>query len=1669
MTANTFDRSESFSWWASLKHGGLLIAPGKLTEFFDETVSPLSPYLTERLRRDVFAVLEGSDDKTAGLLDTVFEQVLGFPKTGWIKGGAVDASWTRKAITGEAVKPRRVWKGAHGEVLPVFIPDAETLGQAQRLGVGRGRRAASRVVEWLRLSGQKIGVLTNGHQLRLIHAGVDYEAWCEWDIDLWFQEGAPGPQVEALRILLDRRSLESPDGKTTGPLLSAIAASRKGQAELSSVLGERVRLAVEKLIEASTEAIEKLDNGERREETRRVIYIAATRLVMRMVVVLFAEARELLPRDNPIYNSSYGLQGLREQLERLAGGRGTERLRHTASAWPRLLGLFRLIYEGSRHEALVVQKYGGGLFQPGDATSSDPVLKALSPLEHPANAINDAVIHGILELLTRSKVKVRQGKGSTWVEAPVDFSDLSSEYIGILYEGLLDFELRRADPGDPMVFLNLGDQPALPFSRLEEMDDKALSQMLEKLKKSTKKAAPTEGDGDGEESEEAEDDLDAEEPGDEAEVEEGTLDAGEPSAEEDASDDASLWSGRIQAWSRRAAVAAKLIKPPRGKKGASASDAFEQELSKVAKQLIFKTVLPGGWFLVRWGGTRKGAGTFYTRPQLAGPTTRRTLEPLLYEEGTSESRLVRKPEDILSLKVCDPAMGSGSFLVSALRILVDALFESLHVHNRLEGGEDRTICRLADGLPASSPKHETLTVPLKHEDFEVRLKARLKRHVVERCLYGVDIDPLAVELARMSLWIETMDRNLPFHFLDHKLKCGNSLVGCWFDRFQDYPVMAWEREGGDKNHTLFVHHFHEQEATKGKKAGQTQLKGDKWTQAIKDFRDSVIKPEMRAWITARSGNVFSFMKDGYTTEDLHRDIRAVFEELHSLPVHQDDERAALYREQILANPELTRLKAAFDTWCAIWFWPGEELEKAPTPKNFLDPPEATRVLTSELAARLRFFHWEIEFPDVFTGLESGFDALIGNPPWEVQKPNSKEFFSNIDPLYRAYGKQDALRKQKEFFSNDEGVELGWLDYSARLKSLSTWTKHAAFPFGDEETGGTSFNFTRASSENGTLHRLWRVQRSKRKGFSDPEHPFSHQGSADINTYKMFLETAHALASRDGLFGFIVPSGVYTDKGSTDLRELFLGQCRWEWLFGFENREGIFDIHRSFKFCPVIVRKGGTTQAIRATFMRRNLLDWEEGEKHVLLYPRERVEQFSPKSKAILEIRHERDLEILEKLYANGVLLGDQGPDGWGITYAREFDMTNDSKMFPPRPSWEERGYIPNEYGLWLGPKDEIAVPVYNAKMFNLFDFCSQGWVRGKGRSAVWDEIGFPKQLGPEYLMNFEVFLEEGQPTGFVRLLFKDISTAVHYRTMLCSIVPDLPAVNAAPILVTKTQSDVLVLQAILGSLCLDFVARLRIGYLHLNYFIIEELPLPQRQNLSSNIFRLLSEYTLRLCGTHELFARVWLNSDLKTRSCPWRSLWAVSSYERLRLRCILDAVVATLYDLDDTALAWILADCDQPAISLLSDEFTSAVNPKGFWRVDKDKDPELRHTVLSLVAFHDLKAKGLDAFLAQNDGEGWMIPETLRLADYGLGHDDRAKEHQPVASRLGPRFLPWQLEQSVEESWEECRKHAKLISRIVPPPADTLADDSAEADDVDKGQIDIFGQPSASHKPSRRK
>lgn len=1692
--------------WDFLRHGGLLLDPPRLREIAQHAPAPLSGYAERELRKRLTPFLD--DGAEAGeFIAFVLETVCGFDVSAggqWLRGSAVGAEHGRRSITGEVIKPRHLWLGPNEAQLPVFV-DAE-----KRVGVGRGRKSASQVVHWLRASGQRLALLTNGRQWRLIFAGLDFDAFAEADAELFFEEGGPALQLEALRTLLQPALWMPAEPGATPPLERAILDARKGQAELSAVLGERVREAVELLVQAHGELLTEQAAGIPPAD----IYRAAVRMIMRLVVVLFAESRELLPRDNALYHSSYGLSGLIEELEKIAHRSGG-RLARSYAAWPRVLSLFRLVSQGSSHPALLVPAYGGELFALGDAESPDGLARALALFERGCferQIVSDRDVHRILELITRTKVRIRQGRASTWVPSPVDFSDLSSEYIGILYEGLLDYELKQAPAGDPVVFLAVGNAPALPLSRLEAMDDRAIKALLETMKKDTSGSSAEEA--------EAEEDAHDDEHDDEAVADDASLsdpDAGDDGADhdelDDLSDDARQTTRlRAQAWAHRAVVAAGLVRAPRGALTPEKRLAHEATVEARARQLLDKrgVVLPGEWYVVRWGGTRKGAGTFYTRPGLAVPTVQRTLRPLAYDppthaDGTpnidapAAAWKPKRPEEILALKVVDPACGSGTFPVTALRFLTEALYESLLFHDRISDDphRERAIVRLIEPREGESTPEERLAqelVPCRTTgaEFEPRLKALLRRHVVERCIYGVDLDPLAVELARLSLWIETMDRQLPFSFLDHKVKCGNALVGAWFDSFRHYPVMAFKnREGGDKGHTNGVH-----------------FEKDARGKALKAFASEPLKSDLTRFLSGPT--LFDERDTAAEAATIHDEALGTLARLHELPVHDTAERARIYREELVGSPAYRQLKDAMDLWCACWFWPADELEHAPLPTTLHNPAEQTAATARRIAADKRFFHWELEFPDVFRERGSGFDAVLGNPPWDIAKPNSKEYFSNIDPLYRSYGKQEALRKQTGYFA-EESVERAWLDYNADFRAQSNFMKYAASPFGDPEGAEASsdrFAISRGR-ENDALHARWRELRRVSRGYADAAHPFRHQGSADINLYKLFLETGHALLTRGGRLGFIVPSGLYSDHGTGALRELFLDRCRWEWLFGFENKEGIFDIHRSFKFNPVIIEKGGRTDAIRTAFMRRSLEDWERAEELAVPYAREQVERFSPKSRAILEIQSARDLEILEKIYANSVLLGDDGPDGWGVKYATEFHMTNDSKLFPPRPVWETKGYRPDEYSRWLlgrwRPIEELwgelgvdparvvpaeveleewlfdttagperreaekrfvhghvlkpgdvartewrvrcAQPPYDALPIPRADIPAgivlsregDAWIREdevedvalplyQGKMIwlhLWSTASGTSEgalvLEPEYLLGRDAF----EPTPFLRarVVFRDISNATNSRTFIAAAIPELPCGNKVPILENPRghASHALAMAALLGSLAFDWQTRQRLAATQLNWHIVEALALPSPCTLNGVI-----EVGASLSLLSRCFCALRIQLDRRLQNSPSRYLPGARS----EANASLDAIAAAHFGLDDGDWTHVIQGCDRPVGS------ASGI-AKGFWRVDKDKDPELRHTVLTLVAFHDLEEKiracggdrdaGIEAFLGQNEGEGWMLPETLRLADYGLGHDERAKHPQPVASRLRPRFYDWQLAQSAEESWRECHLHARNL------------------------------------------
>jgi hypothetical protein len=1547
------------AWWSRLRHQGLLLSPVVMVERYADAPPSVPFYVKDRLRSAHTRLLSSAErnqkkeefDQAAILsfVDSLLENFVGHPASQVAKQHSIPDKLTvavRIGTRSETIKPHRIHFADESGETPALMVMADT---SPHVGRGRGRTMYARFLELLRGTGHRLGLLTNGQQFRLIYAGLDFESWCEWESERWFDDGEGTEELLGLRQLLSAESLKPAKEGVSG-LLDAVEESRKRQADLSSVLRENVRQAVELLLEDVSTANRVhadlfnplVSHGDRTltdAEAHEALMQAAVRIVMRLVVCLFAESRQLLPTNDPIYGQSYGVRTLYELLDQAARYEGgTHVLFNKQTAWPRLMALFRLIHNGSSHGAFPLRPYGGVLFRPGDDKSDDPVSRALHILEHSVS-VGDATIFYVLKKLLRGPLPVIKGKSKTYVEGPVDYTDLRTEFIGLIYEGLLDYRLKRTDEQiGPQIFLNIGREPVLPLSRLTDMlqtDKKGLKDLLATLGK--EKAASTAA----EETEESDEDAEEqEESSDEESTTEETVEVASTDELQRGGDYLDAVEA-AKAWAKEAVVLAGIV--PKQKKNQNDAE-YQTVIEAEANRLIKRVVSTGEFYLVRAGNTRKGTGTFYTRPQLAVPTVHRTLQPLCYDKADDGTLTPKTPEEILGLKVCDPACGSASFLVAALHYLTDALYRSLCHHKKLDDPATSKKITLPFGRPRTNTEADQLVPfppddPQRGDTFEDRIKALLRRHVVERCIYGVDINALAVELARVSLWVETLDPELPFSFLDHKIKVGNSLVGCWLDRVEDYPLKAWEREGGD--------------GPKGERSQRIEefLKGPKV--GNRRTGDGRIKQEMRQVIESKFSNQAPLFPDmQVTTESVVTEARVEYEKLHDLPVGDPDERERYYRDHILSSPTLRTLKAAMDEWCAIWFWPTDEesLKHVPTPLTFHEAKPEKDAIVERLASEVKFFHWELEFPDVFTTDRSGFDGMIGNPPWDVMKPNSHEFFTEYDPLYRTLDKQAALRKQKELFGSVEQLEADWDEFNGLFKAWSNWVKCAADPF--------DVSLARGKEGEG-LSARWSSHRNAHCSLANRSHLFHLQGGADLNSYKLFAEVFWASLRSDGRLGVILPTGIYSDLGTKDLRQELLDRGRLDFLYAFQNERRVFAAaHHAYKQLALIATKGGRTAAFDASF-RMGVGNSPEAHEipddilrsdgSAMRFTPDDVRQNSPQSLSIVELGTKRDLALFRTIYDHSVRIGDSAP-GWDMTYACEFHMTNDSKLFPPREKWEEKGYRPDVFGRWIGPDGDVALPLYQGGMIHHFDCSFRALVSGTGRSAVWQANSFDnKAIRPCFLMSADSFRQNSKYPDLPRIGYRGIAPNTNTRSMVACYLPPVPCGNSIQLLIPQSSPplDVLLADAAaLSSLAFDFVLRQRIANPNLNWFVMTECPVPALLHAGGNdeAVRQLAIRTARATLLHRRFAPEWLNLKSFIHNLSdhnWKHLWAVTEADRLRLRVEIDALVAELYGLDPDDFDWIVREDPK--------------DPKGFYRVDRQLPFRERLTGLSAAAFRAIK------------------------------------------------------------------------------------------------------------------
>jgi hypothetical protein len=608
---------------------------------------------------------------------------------------------------GEDEEPGLGATGSPWKLLGMYLP----WGTNPLTRVTTGGWAASgveRLAVLLRARQVPVGVVTDGRWWALVWAPAGGTTGAAvWDAGLFSEDPA---SLRALVALLGRYRFLSVASADTLPGLFTESLER-GE-EVTETLGGQVREAVEML--AGT--LDRLD----RESGGRLLagvdddelYAGVVTVMMRVVFLLFAEERRLLPSDDDIYESAYGVGQLVGQLERQASLAGEQALEHRTAAWHRLLALTRAVHSGVAHEDLRLPAYGGGMFDP----DRYPWLEGRSAGEAGAAARPPAVDDRTVLRMLRAVQFVQIGGE----RRRLTFRALDVEQIGYVYEGLLELEVRTAHG------LTLGLERPRAWPRKVKFDGEVTLDQVRAWRESGELAARL-----------------AERTGWTAAKLRAAL-AADVTAEQRAAVSRALGE-HVEVSGAIARLYGALRKDERG----------------------LPVITPPGGRCVTRSSRRAATGTHYTPKSLAEEVAIGALEPLVYRPGPLDTAdetawRPRPSTEILQLRVADIAMGSGAFLVAACRYLADRLVEAWRAEGR------------ADAL-AARQHQQAGRIGADAEAEQVLLDAR--RQVAEHCLYGADINPLAVEMAKLSLWLITMDRERPFGFLDDRLVCGDSLLG----------------------------------------------------------------------------------------------------------------------------------------------------------------------------------------------------------------------------------------------------------------------------------------------------------------------------------------------------------------------------------------------------------------------------------------------------------------------------------------------------------------------------------------------------------------------------------------------------------------------------------------------------------------------------------------------------------------------------------------------------------------------------------------------------------------------------------------------------------------------------------------------------------------------------
>jgi hypothetical protein len=838
------------------------------------------------------------------------------------------------------------------------------------------------------------------------------------------------------------------------------------------------------------------------------------------------------------------------------------------------------------------------------------------------------------------------------------------------------------------------------------------------------------------------------------------------------------------------------------------------------------------------GNERKESGSYYTPTSLVECLLDSALDPLLDEacaHGTAEERV----SALLGITVCDPACGSGHFLVAAAR-------------------------RIAKRIAAEETGES--------EPPDALVRTALRR-VVGRCIYGVDVNPMAAELAKVSLWIEALEPGKPLSYLDRSIRVGNSLLGVTPALLAEgLPDAAFAPIEGDDRKVAA--------ALKKQNASEREGQHDLFSQGG--------IPVTNAVLAKRAVEIAHTLPN--SLEDLH--------------IHQ--QRQAL---ELAGSPELHVQKLLADAWCAAFVQPKDAitrstaitqatLEQFGAEAGTLDLAEAEK-LVQDLTRKYRFFHWHVEFPHIFrvgnsardvdpaTGWAGGFSCVIGNPPWERVKLQEQEFFASRQPEIANAANAVARKKMIAALTDSDSASDRALsdEFEVELRKAAGWS-----------------------------HLLRESGR------------YMLTGHGDINTYAVFAETARTVINARGRSGLVLPTGIATDATTAPFFANLVATKSLVSVYDFENEEKLFkDVNNRPRLCLfTIAGRSADIETIKLAFRARQVRQVEA--KRFTLTPDD-ISLLNPNTLTCPVFDAPHHAPIVIGIYKRvPVLWRDQPEENpWGLSFMRMLDMANDSKLFRNRDELEADGW--HLVGNVFVRGGARILPLYEAKMIHHFDsrFSTyDGATQAQINKGTLPRLTPSQHDDPLCLPMPRYWVEESDTRDVHKskpdkpvydrgvtsrlkakhwncdwmLGWRDIARSTDQRTMICSALPRVAAGNKLPLALTDRWADLLM--ANLSSFVFDYVARQKSAGSAMTYFIVKQLPALPPDAYQASVKWLVGDApghwirqrVLELSFTAwdmEAFAR-----DLGDDGPPFR--W--DEERRTMIRAELDAAYFHLYGLD---------------------------------------------------------------------------------------------------------------------------------------------------------------------------